>query len=176
MRFELFDHIPQEAEQAFMKAALHLPRMANFLPNVSHVEALEVRLMPNDVIERVDQWSAFAKHRLGIAITDATWVVSSRWDLREKQASWTVAVKKPRDSATSTGMLTMVPQAEESTLVTIAGDVSIVAGALPFPVRALARALSPMAERVIVGALEENLRALLNPLGASAAVALPEAS
>lgn len=161
MKFESHDVLPFPADDVFQRAARDLHLLEHTLPDVDRVEALSVRMLAGYVIERVDRWTASqSQHGMAAEITQASWVVTSRWDLRKRRATWTIDVEQPRDAAASTGTFLVRSRADGSSDVSITGDVRVMGYALPIPMRALAIALAPMAERVVVRMLERNLAAL----------------
>lgn len=177
MRLTRRELLPFPVDVVFERAREDLHQLVAWLPDIASIEPIH-RCVRASRVERVDRWKTrpLGQSRLTVPTTTVSWLTRSTWDVRHHRVGWAIEVTEPIEAAASRGELSMRSVGAAETEVVLSGEVTVDAKRLGAPVRALAFALRPLVERLVMTTLERNLASLAAGVAEILVAPMPRAS
>ena len=160
MEFKVVDKVPFALEDVYTTMRDKLVDLVPFLPDIKKIELVERQELDNGKVKIINNW--YAEDKIPKAVkslikTDQIgWVDYAEWDDSTKTVSWNLEMMFFKDYVTVKGTNTFTGD-ENSTTVTLKGDLSLDLAKHPMIPKLLAKSITKQVEKVVLALVKPNL-------------------
>jgi len=160
MKFEVVDHVPFALEEVYSTMRDKLIDLVPFLPDVKKIELVERKELDNGNVKIVNNW--FAEDKIPKALKslikadELGWVDHAEWEEANKTVHWNLEMMFFKEYVTVRGTNKFTGD-NDSTTVTLAGDLELDLAKHPMVPRLLAKSITKQVEKIVLMLIKPNL-------------------
>ena len=156
--------IPFSREAVFKAYRDDLTSLVQYLPNIEKIEVVKREEPADGIIEFENHWYAEAQipkvAQSFIKPEMLKWIDYARWDQNTWTCEWRIETFFMREAVTCSGRNEFKEDGPDSMALTIGGDLSLNAKAVPGVPKLLAGTIKPQLEKFIISLITPNFETI----------------
>jgi hypothetical protein len=164
MQINVPSTIPFARQDVFRAYRDDLTSLVQYLPNISKIEIASREEPEDGIVKLENHWYAEAKiPKVGQAFIKQDmlkWIDYAHWNLNDWTCDWRIETFFMREAVSCSGKNYFKVQSDDSTGLTITGDLTLNMKAVPGVPRLLAGAVKPQLEKFIVALITPNFHTI----------------
>ena len=164
MQINVPSTIPFAREEVFTAYRDELNSLVQYLPNISKIETVSREEPESGIVTLENHWYAEANipkvAQAFIKPDMLKWIDYARWNLNDWTCEWRIETFFMREAVSCSGKNYFKVQGEQSTGLTITGDLNLNMKAVPGVPRLLAGTVKPQLEKFIVALITPNFHTI----------------
>lgn len=164
MKIHCPSNIPFSREEVFTAYRDDLTSLVQYLPNIEKIEVAKREETADGIIEFENHWYAEAQipkvAQAFIKPEMLKWIDYAKWDQNNWTCDWRIETFFMREAVTCGGRNEFTEAGAESMSLTINGDLSLNAKAVPGVPKLLAGTIKPQLEKFIIALITPNFETI----------------